>query len=561
MSYRTTGRLLITAGAFFLSTFLSTGTFGHGLIESPSARNHFCGVITKPNEAGTPQAQYPVCAQAFENLGTQGYNFMSVLTHHRGRLRPLPPLSPPQTPPANEAGGVTPPLAQHVCSYDSESFDGNPTVWDQPIDWPTNNLQAGRNRFTWNISWGPHFSDTQEFHYWITKPGFQFTVGTPLAWSDFEAQPFCQLAFDRENPGANPDIVARVDDAKFDTFCDVPQRSGRHVIYAEWGRNYFTWERFHGCVDVVFGGGGTPIDADISVQPAGALSGAGSVVLDASGSIGNNLTYSWQVQSQTTDAQYTIADPGAAISTLSFTDPSAAGSVTVALTVSAGAQSSVETAVLEHLPQTATSAWVFEQVLTEARTLSAGDRVNIRLVLGDGTDVFLPATPLVITAANSAADAWPAALAQAVNALDGEVRIGVLNSADQVVPAPSATANNVYSKVTADVASVFLQVEPAPAPGNCAYEVVSEWNTGFSGKIVISNTGTTAIEGWTVNWNYSDGTVLTEVWNAQSSGSYTATNLSWNATIAPGASVEFGFNGTKGGATAELPAVTGSVCQ
>ncbi len=548
-------KMIAATGVFCASCV----AFGHGLIESPSSRNHFCGVITKPDEAGSPQAEYPVCAEAFEPFGTQGYNFMSVLTHHRGRLRPLPPLAPPQTPPANEAGGGVPPLAQNVCGYDSESFGNGPTVWDEPIDWPTNNMQAGRNRFTWNISWGPHFSDTREFHYWITRPDFQFRVGQRLTWDDFEQQPFCKLDYDRENPGANPDIVARVGANKFDTFCDVPQRAGRHVIYAEWGRNYFTWERFHGCVDVVFDGS-TPIDADISVQPPGPLSGAASILLDGSGSSGDGLAYRWQIAAQTSDARYTLDTPDDAASTLSFTDPSAPGSVSIELTVSSGTQSNTEAVTLDHLPQNAASRWVFEQALTAARALQAGDRVSLRVVLGDGTDIFLPQPPLSLSADTAAADAWPLALAQSVNAAASHVAIGIVNSDDEVVPVQSAGENNIYSKISSDIASVFLQVEPPAPSANCRYEVVNEWDTGLSARIVISNPGTTAIEGWSVDWAYTDGTTVDSSWNAQVSGSYSASNLSWNAVIAPGASVEFGFNASKGGSEPQIPAVTGSVC-
>ena len=107
-------------------------------------------------------AQYPVCGNAFNAPGinfTDGYSFMSVLTHTQGRAV----LGP----------------RENVCGFDSETWNGAATVWDQPIDWPTTNLTAGPQTFTWNISWGPHFSDTAEFRYWITRPGFQFQVGQP----------------------------------------------------------------------------------------------------------------------------------------------------------------------------------------------------------------------------------------------------------------------------------------------------------------------------------------------------------------------------------------------
>ena len=81
--------------------------------------------------------------------------------------------------------------------------------------------------FTWNISWGPHFSDTQEFRYWITKPSFQFQVGRALSFDDFEDQPFCVLSYSDANPTGNPDVIPDKAGALFQTRCNVPQRSGR----------------------------------------------------------------------------------------------------------------------------------------------------------------------------------------------------------------------------------------------------------------------------------------------------------------------------------------------
>jgi hypothetical protein len=80
--------------------------------------------------------------------------------------------------------------------------------------------------------------------------------------------------------------------------------------------------------------------------------------------------------------------------------------------------------------------------------------------------------------------------------------------------------------------------------------------------IRIKNNRTTAINGWTVNWSYSDGSVITSSWNATLTGTnpYAATAISWNAVIQPGQTVEFGFQGTKTAATAAVPVVTGSAC-
>jgi hypothetical protein len=78
-----------------------------------------------------------------------------------------------------------------------------------------------------------------------------------LNWGDFEEAPFCTLSYNDAAPNDNPNVIPLKGEAKFRTYCDVPQRSGRHVIYAEWGRRPpSSDERFHSCIDVQFNGNG-----------------------------------------------------------------------------------------------------------------------------------------------------------------------------------------------------------------------------------------------------------------------------------------------------------------
>lgn len=107
-----------------------------------------------------------------------------------------------------------------------------------------------------------------------------------------------------------------------------------------------------------------------------------------------------------------------------------------------------------------------------------------------------------------------------------------------------------------------LSALSSSAYAGCEYLVSNQWNSGFTGTIRISNTGTTAINGWNVSWQYANGDRVTSSWNATVSGSnpYAATGLNWNSTIQPGQSAEFGIQGTKGGATAEIPVISGAAC-
>ena len=99
------------------------------------------------------------------------------------------------------------------------------------------------------------------------------------------------------------------------------------------------------------------------------------------------------------------------------------------------------------------------------------------------------------------------------------------------------------------------------AQAACQYQVTNQWGSGFTAAIKITNNTGSAVNGWSVSWQYSGDNRLSNSWNANVSGSnpYSATHLSWNGNIQPNQTVEFGFQGTKG-AIAEVPVVSGSLC-
>ncbi|MFF9167266.1 MULTISPECIES: glycosyl hydrolase family 18 protein [unclassified Streptomyces] len=89
---------------------------------------------------------------------------------------------------------------------------------------------------------------------------------------------------------------------------------------------------------------------------------------------------------------------------------------------------------------------------------------------------------------------------------------------------------------------------PAQAAGNATatFTKTSDWGTGFGGQWTIKNTGSSSLTSWTVEWDFPSGTSVTSAWDADvtSAGTHwTAKNKSYNGTLAPGASVSFGFNG------------------
>ncbi|MGW0708871.1 glycosyl hydrolase family 18 protein [Streptomyces sp. NPDC002643] len=94
------------------------------------------------------------------------------------------------------------------------------------------------------------------------------------------------------------------------------------------------------------------------------------------------------------------------------------------------------------------------------------------------------------------------------------------------------------------------QAAAASSSATATYTKTQDWGSGFEGKWTVKNTGTTTIGSWTVEWDFPSGTSVTSAWDADvtSSGTHwTAKNKSWNGTLAPGASVSFGFNGSGSG--------------
>ncbi|MER7840543.1 glycoside hydrolase family 18 chitinase [Streptomyces sp. NPDC096040] len=90
----------------------------------------------------------------------------------------------------------------------------------------------------------------------------------------------------------------------------------------------------------------------------------------------------------------------------------------------------------------------------------------------------------------------------------------------------------------------------AATTATATYTKTQDWGTGFGGQWTVKNTGTTSISSWTVEWDFPSGTSVTSAWDADvtSSGTHwTAKNKSYNGSIAPGASVSFGFNGAGSG--------------
>ncbi|GAA2688101.1 extracellular catalytic domain type 1 short-chain-length polyhydroxyalkanoate depolymerase [Actinoplanes palleronii] len=97
-----------------------------------------------------------------------------------------------------------------------------------------------------------------------------------------------------------------------------------------------------------------------------------------------------------------------------------------------------------------------------------------------------------------------------------------------------------------------------PATGACRVATsISAWSSGLTADLTITNTGATAITGWTLDFTLPAGQSITSGWNATyapATGRVSATNVSYNAVIPANGSISIGF---QAGHTGAVGAPTG----
>ncbi|TDC89016.1 carbohydrate-binding protein, partial [Nonomuraea deserti] len=94
------------------------------------------------------------------------------------------------------------------------------------------------------------------------------------------------------------------------------------------------------------------------------------------------------------------------------------------------------------------------------------------------------------------------------------------------------------------------------ASATATFVKVSDWGSGFEGRVTVTNGTSTTMNGWNVQFDVPAGFSIPSAWDAVMSRSgqhYTFTNPSWASALAAGASASFGFNGSPG----NFPGVSG----
>lgn len=108
--------------------------------------------------------------------------------------------------------------------------------------------------------------------------------------------------------------------------------------------------------------------------------------------------------------------------------------------------------------------------------------------------------------------------------------------------------------------SSFAAAQTCPV----TYTIVNSWPGGFQAGITIDNTGTTAINNWTLEWVFPGNQQVSQLWggNVTSQGeTITVTNLSWDGSIPVGGTMNsVGFTATGAAATPTAFLLNGVAC-
>jgi hypothetical protein len=106
------------------------------------------------------------------------------------------------------------------------------------------------------------------------------------------------------------------------------------------------------------------------------------------------------------------------------------------------------------------------------------------------------------------------------------------------------------------LAVVLTAVSAYAAANTATFAKTSDWGSGYQAQFTVNNNGSSAINGWTVAFDLPSGSSVGTYWDAlltQSGSHYTFKNRDYNASVAAGASVTFGFvvsgSGTPTGCT------------
>jgi chitin-binding protein len=206
---RTAAAAAVAAATAAIGALTPGTASAHGALSTPVSRISACYA------EGPEHPQSQVCKDLVADSGTQplyDWNEVNILDAN-GQSRQIIPDG-------------------HLCSADRDKYRA--LDWAR-TDWPATPVTAGQTTVHFRVT-APHRGTMTLY---ITKQGYDPTK--PLKWSDLD-----------DTPIAVYDTVASAPSGYYDFTANLPQRTGRQLVYQVWQRNDSP-EAFYGCADVVFG--------------------------------------------------------------------------------------------------------------------------------------------------------------------------------------------------------------------------------------------------------------------------------------------------------------------
>jgi chitin-binding protein len=223
--------------SFSLSALVASATLlgavevsAHGYVSSPKSRV----IVCKENNIENPTLPACIAAKAAGNVGFYSPQSIAIGGVRDNHQQVIPDGK--------------------LCSAGVGGYGGLDLA---RTDWPATQVQAGLREFVWTNT-AQHRS--MYFRYYITKQGYN--PANPLKWSDLEqihqSAPTGQEATSRH-------------------MVNLPARTGKHVVYSIWQRDYADApEGFYQCIDVQYGTSTSSIAPSSSSSVPSSVSSASS---------------------------------------------------------------------------------------------------------------------------------------------------------------------------------------------------------------------------------------------------------------------------------------------
>jgi hypothetical protein len=318
-----------------------------------------------------------------------------------------------------------------------------------------------------------------------------------------------------------------------------------------------------------------PIGLSIS-STTGAITGsptmAGSYTTTVTvndGSSASSVNFDWTISTGTTTNTVTVTNPGAQTGKVGTaeslqihaTDSASGQTLTYAATgLPAGLSISSSTGLISGTPTTAATYNVVVTVsdgtgasgtASFSWTISTGTTTNTVTVTNPGsqTGTVGTAASLQIHATDSASGQTLTYTATSLPAgLSISSTTGLISGTPTTAATSSVTVTATDTTGASGSATFSWTINPATGGGGCqVLYTPNNWGGGFTANVQINNTGTSAINGWTLKFTFPGDEKITNTWNgveSQSGEAVTITNESYNSTIAVNGNVTLGFQGT-----------------